>query len=357
MPRLMQSYRDLLDWAGQQDPVSRPGWLRYGLAVLYVALATVARLVLPLDSVPYLFYITGALPIGFVLGLGPGAVEALLAIPCAVYVSILHGQVNIFRPGSIIGQLFYLSITLVMVVVCDAFRRSIRQQQGNLKALQVANEVQKHSEAQLRLLNHELGHRLKNTLAMVQAIANQTLRRANSLPEAQASFEARLIALGKAQDVLVSEYWERAGLREVVDNALAPHIDTPHRFRIQGPELRLSSRCSLALSLALHELATNAAKYGALSVESGRIEVTWRVAGADPDAVLSLDWIESHGPLVVAPAQTGFGSVMIERSLGGYFKGRAKISYPPDGVRFALSAPVTYDAARFQSGTAEIQAC
>ena len=184
----------------------------------------------------------------------------------------------------------------------------------------------KRAEAQQKLLNHELGHRLKNMLAMIQAVANQTLRRANSLPEASAAFDSRLIALGKAQDVLTETHWESAEINSIIRNALAPHGIDAGGFTMSGPSLMLSSRCSLALSLALHELATNATKYGALSVEGGSVVIEWRLR-EETDLRLYLEWREVGGPAVSKPERTGFGSFMIERSLSAYFKGAAHIEY------------------------------
>jgi two-component sensor histidine kinase len=215
---------------------------------------------------------------------------------------------------------------------------------------------QKRAEAQQRLLNHELGHRLKNMLAMIQAVANQTLRRATSLTEASAAFDSRLIALGKAQDVLTDTQWKSAEINSIIRNALAPHGIDSGRFTLAGQSLILSSRCSLALSLALHELATNAMKYGALSVDGGSVAITWNVREQANDLRFNLEWREIGGPAVNKPERTGFGSFMIERSLSAYFKGAARIEYAPGGVLFTLDAPATRVEAEFQAGKSDILA-
>ncbi len=227
------------------------------------------------------------------------------------------------------------------------------------KLLSVSRDItdQKRAEAQQQLLNHELGHRIKNTLAMIQAIANQTMRRAPSLAEARIAFDARLIALGKAQDVLTDTKWESAEIDAIVRNALLAHDLESGRFTISGPSLILSSRCSLALSLALHELATNAAKYGALSNEAGTIAIDWMVKNDENEALrFTLQWRETGGPAVHVPKHTGFGSFMIERSLSAYFKGTARIEYRETGVVFTLEGPVTRSDAKFQTGTVDILA-
>ena len=207
------------------------------------------------------------------------------------------------------------------------------------KLLSVSRDIteQKRHEAQQELLNHELSHRLKNTLAMVQAIANQTLRRASSVQEARLAFESRLIALGTAQDVLTNTKWESAAFSAILYNALVPHGVDSGKFLIEsGPDIEVSSRCALAMSLALHELATNATKYGALSTEGGRVHLTWSVLEKDGVRTFHFTWQETGGPAVVPPTMTGFGSILIERSLAGYFKARpgSNIHLP---VLFSLS--------------------
>ncbi|MCW4116042.1 PAS domain S-box protein [Aurantimonas sp. MSK8Z-1] len=203
----------------------------------------------------------------------------------------------------------------------------------------------KRAEDDLRLVTHELQHRVKNTLAMVQAIASQTFRQASDVASARTAFEARLAALADVYDSLVHHNWRGAPIHTVVEGALAPHGLGSGRFRIDGPELALGARHTLALSLALHELATNAAKYGALREESGRVDVIWRVDGRSEEARFHFKWQESGGPPVTAPSTFGFGTRMIERTLGGYFDGQAVFSYDTGGVCLKLEAPWP-DAAR-----------
>jgi PAS domain S-box-containing protein len=239
----------------------------------------------------------------------------------------------------------------------DVVVTAISNQDGSPeKLLAISRDIteQKEAEAQQELLNHELGHRLKNMLAMVQAIANQTLRRAGSLQEARVAFESRLIALGTAQDVLTGKQWESAEFGAIVRNALIAHGVESGRFEIAGPALQMSSRCSLALSLALHELATNATKYGALSVERGHVRIGWEMRNGKDGLTVHFRWKESGGPPVIPPQKTGFGSVLIERSLAGYFRGTAQIDYPEDGVAFTLEGPVTTLKSDFTTGKVEI---
>lgn len=195
----------------------------------------------------------------------------------------------------------------------------------------------KAAEASQDLLNRELSHRLKNTLAMVQSIATQTIRNASSLPAAQDSLSARLAALGKAHDVLLVGHAEGACVSAVVQGALALHDDTATRFRTSGPSLFIGPSAALMLALVLHELATNATKYGALSGAAGHVRVEWSVVGAGDAAEFRLAWTEQDGPPVTPPDRKGFGSRLIERGVGG---SRVVIGYPPEGVTCTLRVPL-----------------
>jgi PAS domain S-box-containing protein len=190
----------------------------------------------------------------------------------------------------------------------------------------------KVAEEHQRLLINELNHRVKNTLASVQAIAFQTLRGEVPLAEARARFEARLMALSAAHNLLTEENWVGASLERVVTDA-TEHL-AGGRFDVAGEPLRLAPRAALALAMALHELGTNAAKYGALSVEDGRVSIAWSVDGDR----LRLEWRESGGPPVEAPARRGFGSRLIERGLEADLDGRAALHFEAAGLRCEIEA-------------------
>jgi PAS domain S-box-containing protein len=199
----------------------------------------------------------------------------------------------------------------------------------------------KVAEEHQRLLINELNHRVKNSLATVQAIAFQTLKGDTPLAEARSRFEARLIALSRAHNLLTEQNWEGAGLERVVRDSVE-HLAGDCRFRIEGPGLWLAPRSALALALALHELGTNAAKYGALSVDGGVVDVVWQEA----DGIFRLDWKERGGPAVVAPTRRGFGSRLIEQGLGADLGGEARIAFEPDGLRCTVEAAVSEIGAR-----------
>ena len=199
----------------------------------------------------------------------------------------------------------------------------------------------KRTEAQQTLLMQELAHRMKNTMAMVQAVAAQTMRNAPSLEAAGEALAARLLALAQAHDVLLQGSFARASLTALVAGAVALHGDgVADRFRVAGPELTLGPRHGLTLGLMLHELGTNAAKYGALSVAGGRVGIDWDVTAAEGGPVLRFRWEETGGPPVRPPTRTGFGTRLIARSLAHCFGGTAQLAYPPEGAVLTFEAPL-----------------
>jgi PAS domain S-box-containing protein len=209
------------------------------------------------------------------------------------------------------------------------------------KILSVSRDTTELVQAQerQRLLNGELGHRLKNVLTMVQAIASQTFRRASSVDEAAEAFAARLTAFGKATDILTATAWDEASLKDIVDSGLSAAEGFKDRIEIVGGDVVVPGQAGLALTLALHELATNACKYGALSNEDGKVRIHWQEVGDDNSSKrFRFDWKESGGPPVSAPQRRGFGSRMIERSLASYFEGSASLRFDPAGVEFAIDS-------------------
>ncbi|HEX2656223.1 MAG TPA: HWE histidine kinase domain-containing protein [Xanthobacteraceae bacterium] len=193
----------------------------------------------------------------------------------------------------------------------------------------------------LKLLIDELNHRVKNTLAAVQSIAVQTLRNATSLAEGRQGVEARLVALSTAHNVLTREHWEGANLCELASGAVFAYSSTDNksRFDISGPNIKLLPKAVLALSMALHELATNAVKYGALSNETGRIKIHWSITPNHPQ-MFRFQWIESSGPQVEKPQRRGFGSRLIEQGLAQDISGKVELSFAPEGLICTIEAPI-----------------
>ncbi|KAB1074747.1 HWE histidine kinase domain-containing protein [Methylobacterium planeticum] len=216
---------------------------------------------------------------------------------------------------------------------------ALREGESRLKA---ALQAEQRGAQHQRLLIDELNHRVKNTLATVQSIATQTLRNADSNDEAYASLETRLLALSRAHDVLTRENWEGADLIEVVTQAIAPYRGRGgERFRIDGPEVRLCPRMSLAIAMAIQELATNAVKYGALSNAEGGVVIDWSVKNGVTPPRLAFRWCEEGGPIVRAPKRRGFGSRLIERNLARDLDGSVEITFAPSGVVCTVDAPLS----------------
>jgi PAS domain S-box-containing protein len=196
----------------------------------------------------------------------------------------------------------------------------------------------RRAEEHRALLANELSHRVKNMLATLQAIVSQTLRNAASLDQAGETLSARIQSMNAANDLLINEQWESADISDLIKRALAPfRSDEAERFRVAGPSVRLPPRIAVGLGLALHELATNAAKYGALSVADGHVDISWSVDGSKPDR-LHFCWQEVGGPPVTKPARIGFGSKLIQRVLASEIDGTVDLDYRPEGVVFTARA-------------------
>jgi two-component sensor histidine kinase len=189
-----------------------------------------------------------------------------------------------------------------------------------------------------KLILEELHHRIKNTLATVSAIAAQSLRTATSIEHGQQAIESRLVALGRAHDLLLQARWSSASLAHIVRSATEPYENKDAaRFSISGPEVPVISGSVIALAMMLNELCTNATKFGALSVPTGRIEIAWSIDQASDR--LRLTWTEKDGPPVEAPSRRSFGTRMIE-TLGKQLDGEARLAYAPSGFVYALDVPL-----------------
>ena len=216
---------------------------------------------------------------------------------------------------------------------------------GNMVAAsRVARDITKRKEAERlqQLLIAELSHRVKNTLATVQSIANQTVRLAKSPGDFAASFGGRLQALARAHTLLTHTTWQGADLLALVRDHLLLEGSEDTRVEYGGPSVTLDPQASLHVALVLHELATNARKYGALSVPEGRVSVAW-VMRAQDGQTLRLEWKERAGPKVSAPRTRGFGTTLIEQSLHAQ-GGEARIDYEADGITCSITLPVANDA-------------
>ena len=218
----------------------------------------------------------------------------------------------------------------------SAARTGLAEFDAAASALHRASAARTRSERYQQMLIGELNHRVKNTLAIVQSLAHQTFRGSTSPKESIRTFESRLEALGGAHNLLTRQRWTGAGLKEIVENALAPFC-TGDRCTIEGPEANLSPQVAVNLALALHELATNAVKYGALSTEGGEVSVSWTTSSD----IFDLVWREEGGPAVKAPEREGFGTRLINRLMASQAGGKVDLDFAPDGVRCRLVGTLT----------------
>jgi two-component sensor histidine kinase len=185
------------------------------------------------------------------------------------------------------------------------------------------------------LLIEELNHRVKNTLAILQSIAAQTFRSASKAEREK--FEGRLGALAEAHNLLSREKWQGSELQDVISRVLQPYLlNNAARVRMFGPKIPLSPRVAVVLSMIVHEMATNAAKYGALSNDSGTVALDWEVIMENTKPKLRMIWSEAGGPPVVVPVQRGFGSRLIERSARDQLDGEATVDFLPRGVVYTV---------------------
>ena len=190
-----------------------------------------------------------------------------------------------------------------------------------------------------KLILDELHHRIKNTLATVSAIASQSLRTATSLVHGQQAIEGRLVALGRAHDLLMQLSWANASLAHIVRGATEPYDSQGvGHFSIHGPDIRITSGAVIALAMTFNELCTNTTKFGALSVPTGRVEIAWTID--DEKQRLRLTWTERDGPAVAAPTRRSFGTRMIG-SLGQQLNGQVQLDYEPTGFVYTLDVPLS----------------
>jgi two-component sensor histidine kinase len=229
----------------------------------------------------------------------------------------------------------------VVTETTEAFKTQIALEKANESlGYEVENAMRllrerDEAERQQRVLRHELIHRMKNMLAVISAMVTHSIRNAKSLDQAAEATSARLGAYARVQEVFSEGAGPETDLAHVVAAALAPHVGGREgRIIAAGPQVRLSSKHTLAI----HELSTNAVKYGALANPTGRVEVRW---STDADARFIFDWRESGGPTVAPPTSTGFGTTLIDRIVPSYFSGRADRTFAPEGMHYVLEGTIS----------------
>lgn len=199
----------------------------------------------------------------------------------------------------------------------------------------------KHAEERQQLLIRELHHRVKNTLATVQAIVGSTARTANSIDEFYQGFVGRIVSLARTHNLLTEDLWQKAALEELVQTELGPYEDEArNRIIVEGPHLELPSEAAVPIGMAIHELTTNAAKHGALSTFGGQVEVRWRIEPGAERPMLHFTWRENGGPRVTSPARQGFGSRLLQRVLTTQLQAQVTMDFQEDGLNFTMVMPI-----------------
>jgi two-component sensor histidine kinase len=199
----------------------------------------------------------------------------------------------------------------------------------------------RRTEQRQALLVRELHHRIRNTLALVQSLLGSTARSTRTSTEFYREFSGRIASLARTQTLLTEDYWQTAPVRAMLESELQAFTTSdPSRVKLTGPRLDLAADLAVPMGMAFHELASNAARHGALSVPEGRVEVTWHLAEVNGKRNLVLEWAEREGPPVEAPQRRGFGSALLERVLTMQANAEVKVSYEPSGLHVRIQAPL-----------------
>jgi two-component sensor histidine kinase len=286
-------------------------------AIACVGIATIVRTGLGLispDSAVFAPYYSATLVAALVGGTPSGVIATMLGGLVAYwrFVPPEWGTTPFFVEQLVSLSLFALS-SAVIIWAAESYRSLLQRL--------------RETERTRRLFNDELAHRIKNTLASVQAIISQTLK---DQPDVRNKLSARIVALATTNDLLVKSEWQSASMREIVTNEFAPY--GPSRFQLLGDDVECPPTLAIFLSLIFHELTTNAVKYGALSRADGHVSVSWKLAGDR----LELEWIERGGPKPGTRAHVGFGTTLLQVGLK-QFNGSVDMQFEPTGLRVMLS--------------------
>jgi len=330
----------LLTWAVRHKLA--PGW-GYLIAFSVIAGIGILRAMYITSLLPWLPFIPAVMFLGLLLGSRFGFFSmALAAVFAGVSIAPGHDPRNLSAQQWCATLLFILIMTF-MVFVVDKLRAAYRRNDLLLASSENAAALLIEREGELAMVNAELSHRLKNQLTVVQAIVSQIIRRSDTLAGAERAISERLSAFGRATDLLLEFGEHEHEIGRLLETVVAPLQVASNRISCEGGSLRLTREASLALALAIHELATNATKYGALSNEDGRVEITWHLSEpqADGSTHFIFRWQEVGGPPVQKPVRRGFGTALLQRALVPYFDGKISTDFRPDGLIFEIDAKVS----------------
>jgi two-component sensor histidine kinase len=330
----------VLAWAVRQKLPT--GW-RYAIATAIVVAVAVVRMLYITPLLPWLPFIPAVILLTLLLGARFGFYAAALAALLAAITIARGHDPRQLTSDQWTASLLFIAVMAFMVFISGELRAAYRR---NVTLLAQSDA----READLALLNAELGHRLKNQLTVVQAIVTQVIRRSASLEAAERAVSDRLSVLAGASDLLLNPIEGRPELEALIATVIAPLDIAKDRIAYDGGQVRLRREAALALALSIHELATNAVKYGALSNDAGRVDIKWSCEeDEDGTARLHFRWQEIGGPEVQKPVRRGFGTALLDRALRPYFKGSISTDFRPDGLVFEIDArlvPATSPAAK-----------
>jgi len=329
----------LLSWAVR--PKLAIGW-RYLIASAIIVGVAVVRAMYITSLLPWLLFIPAVILLTLFLGARMGYYSTLLATFLAAFTIAPAHDLRQLSREQFTASLLFVVIMAFIVFIAGELRTTYRRNAQLLADADRAAALLRQREADLALLNAELGHRLKNQLAVVQAIALQIIRRSDSLEAAEKAVSERLSTLGRASDLLLASDKPEQELRDLVTTVIAPLQMASERIIFRGGQVRLPREATLALALSIHELATNAVKYGALSNDEGKVDISWQCEEDDSgDACFHFQWRETGGPEVHKPRRRGFGTALLERALRPYFKGTISTDFRPDGLVFTIDAKIS----------------
>jgi two-component sensor histidine kinase len=222
----------------------------------------------------------------------------------------------------------------------NSVRAALRARSRQLEVKTYIEQMQELADRQ-KLLIRELHHRVKNTLSNVRAMMGATARSSQSVDDFMRNFSARIVSLADTHSMLTDDYWQTASLQKLLHRELL-HYETLDRPRIviDGPDVSLVADIAIPVGMAFHELASNSAKFGALSLPHGRLEVHWQLTGTGSARVVNLDWQECNGPRVEPPRHTGFGTTLLEKVVAVQCDAKIQLCYDPGGLRFTMEFPL-----------------
>jgi two-component sensor histidine kinase len=307
------------------------------------------------------YYPVAAVPSGIYVSAGVSSDEAFAPLRQLALTGILIsviGMAAAFALAAYTSRVFIVHPFERLIETVDAWRKGEVQARSRMTdddgeigrfgsaldsfmdELLAARAARLEAEGERRLLAAELNHRIKNLLTLIQAVARQTFANV-SAKDAVTTFTKRLQSMAAANDLLLEDQWQAAPLGKVVETSIAPFRDSKNdAFKVHGPHIPVSSGAALSIGMALHELCTNAAKYGALSVQTGIVTITWTVGASDGEDLFMLVWAEHGGPVVTQPKRTGFGSMVIKQVLEQKISGQVELEFSAEGLVCRITAPV-----------------